>query len=53
MFGGKMKTHPNLKFDALVLTKDGLNLEVDPDCTDEGGCERVVCIAKQEGSFPH
>ena len=42
-------THPDLKFDALVLLENRLHLEVDADGADEGRRERVVRVPEEEG----
>lgn len=42
-----------MQLDSLVIANDSLHFEVDADSGDEGACERVVGVAKEEGGFTH
>ena len=44
-------TDPDLEFNAFVLPKDCLDLEVNADCTDKRRRERVVGVAEKERRF--
>ena len=35
------------------MPENCLDFEVDPDCRDEGGRERIVCVTEQERSLPY
>eukprot|EP00968_Pinguiococcus_pyrenoidosus_P020958 scaffold2623_cov250-Pinguiococcus_pyrenoidosus.AAC.1 len=43
---------PHLQLDSLVVHADVLDLEVDADCGDERGGERVVRVAQEQTRFP-
>ncbi len=47
------QTDPDLQLDPLVLPKDGLDLEVNAHCGDEGGGEWVIGVAEEEGRLAY
>lgn len=46
-------THPDLQLDPLIVSVDGLDLEVDAYSADKGRREGVVCIAEEERCLAH
>lgn len=46
-------TYPYLQLDPLVITENGLHLEIDPHGADKSRGKRVVCVTEEERGFAH